>query len=40
LRNSPPECRSLGVFVTSDGMGGTVPSADGRGQVVAGPGYG
>jgi hypothetical protein len=40
LRNRPADCRGLGAFVTSDGMGGAAPSADGRGQVVAGPGYG
>lgn len=40
MRNLPPECRCLRSFVTSDGMGGAVPSGDERGLVMAGPGYG
>jgi hypothetical protein len=39
-RNLPPEYRCLRSFVTSDGMGGAVPSGDGRGLVMAGPGSG
>ncbi len=40
MRNLPPECRRLRSFVTSDGMGGAVPLGDGRGLLMAGPGYG
>lgn len=40
VRNLPSECRSLRSFVTSDGMGGAVPSGDERGPVVAGSVYG
>jgi hypothetical protein len=36
MRNLPPECPCLRSFVTSDGMGGAMPSGDGRGPVVAG----
>jgi hypothetical protein len=38
VRNLPPECRCLRSFVTSDGMGGAVPSGDGRAPAVAGYG--
>ena len=34
----PPECRCLRSFVTSDGIGGVLPSGDG--PVVVGPEYG
>jgi len=40
MRNLPPECRCLRSFVTSDGMGGAVPSGYGCGLVMAGPGCG
>jgi hypothetical protein len=40
MRNLPPEGRGLRSFVTSDGMGGRVPSGYGRGLVMAGPGCG
>ena len=36
----PPGCRCLRSFVTSDGMGGAVPSGVERGPVVTGSGYG
>jgi len=39
-RNRPPECRCLRSFVTSHGIGGAVPSKDGRGLIMAGPGSG
>jgi len=39
-RNLPPDCHCLRSFVTSDGMGGAVPSGYGRGLVMAGPGCG
>ena len=40
MRNFPPECRCLRSFVTSEGMGGTVPSGDEPGPVGAEYGYG
>jgi hypothetical protein len=35
MRNLPPECRCLRSFPTSEGMGGTVPSRNGRGPEAA-----
>jgi hypothetical protein len=35
MRNLPPGCRCLRSFVTSDGMGGAVPSSDGLGSEAA-----
>ena len=40
MRNLPSECRCLRSFVTSDGMGGAVPSGDERGPVADGSGSG
>jgi hypothetical protein len=40
MRSIPPEGRCLRSFVTSDGMGGAVPSGDEPGLAVAGYGYG
>jgi hypothetical protein len=35
MRHLPPECRCLRSFPTSEGMGGAVPSRNGRGPEAA-----